>query len=229
MSAETGAPNFQRKRFQNPSFSSGGLFDIDTYIGTWRAVVLCMLIIYGGRHIDSFGQWLWGLFGEELHIAPGKAEWHARVAFAMGATPLVLMLMNLLRLFRLRRYLAAARTKTDEEVALRLRELEERRASGQGLNLTTVAPELPAPSGFERWPFLHDMVWGWPLLLALPLMLRDPPVATVLGLVLGACAYGINHKIANSRMRLSTKFTIALSVGVAAVGLWYQLALRMIR
>ncbi|THF66292.1 hypothetical protein E6C76_05470 [Pseudothauera nasutitermitis] len=212
-----------RRYFNDSPFVHGGYFDIWTYTGTLRIFVFALLIIYGGRYIDFFGGWLWGLFGEELIISPGKADWYARVACGLATPLLILSPINLFTIFRRRRYLRAAAPQAAQQAALWLKERAEHdRKEGKNVDAGGAVPRQPEQKGLvQRWPILHDVVWGWPLLLALPLTLFGEPLNAMRGLVLGVFAYSLSHTISKTGLPMPVKLGMAWSIGALAVGLWF--------
>lgn len=189
-------------------------------------IVMALLIVYGGRHIDLFGQWLWDLFGAEWGAPPGSADWHARVALGLAMPILILEPINFYWIFRKRRYLKTAASQAAEQAALRLEERAERdRKLGKSASVIA-APTQPEREGMmQRWPLLHDVVWGWPLLLALPMTLFGEPLDAMRGLMLGVPVYMMSHAISKTGLALGVKLGIAWSAGAAAVGLWLHFAI----
>lgn len=122
--------NKGKKRYdpRNSLQGAGQFFDNGTYRGNIRSIVLACLWIYAGRHIDEMMQWLWHQFGSDLIVTPAKAEWHARVALALGMIVLVISILNIQRVYKDNKRSSRLRTKTDDEVVLRLKEYEEEKS-----------------------------------------------------------------------------------------------------
>ena len=107
----------KRAEKQNPKslFEPGQFFDRATYTGHIRAIILGFLVIFGGRHIDEAGQWLWRQFGNELVVTPEKARWHATVALGLGLLFVIPGIASILRVYNDRQRKKESRHKTDDE------------------------------------------------------------------------------------------------------------------
>lgn len=81
----------------------GQLFDKKSYRGNVRLAIFACLFALIGSHLDEFGQWLYHQFGSELVIAPGKSEWHARVATVMGIGILIGPIRRIYNIYQARR------------------------------------------------------------------------------------------------------------------------------
>ena len=178
------------------------------------------LFIYVGRHLDSWGQWFWTLFGEELYIAPGKAQWHARVGLAMGGTGLLFDVLSMRRIYATRHRRRAMQAQLEAEIAERLAEQRQQAGlppTGEPDTETRLREQI------RRWPALHDLLWGWPMLLALLMPWLTDPVSALTGIFLGAIAYAINHHYLSKREgRLGLRIALAAAVGLLAVGIWFK-------
>lgn len=255
-------PEYMREPYfkDTGEFRPGGFFDSTSYIGNLRSVVLGLLAVYVGRYVDLWGQVLWPLFGETLNITNGRMQFHARVGFVMGLVVLAMSLVKVAAVFHRRRSAPrydreAADRQIEAEIALRLQERVE-----QGLDtrppLTTLSSaEQRLRETIWRWRFLHDLVWGWPFLLALSLLgwgttldgspapslidlFRLPalefftvgrtPVSALNGIVFGALAYGANHALSKtSRVSFVLKLVLNVGIGITAVVAWHALTTAM--
>lgn len=109
--------NKGKKRYDlsNTSMGPGQFFDVKTYKGNMRFMVFSCLTIFGGRHIDEAGQWLWRQFGKELVVTPEKAAWHALVALTMGMIGLVVSSLRIQRIYNDRQRQKELRHKIDDK------------------------------------------------------------------------------------------------------------------
>lgn len=93
---------------KNSNREPGQIFDRTTYMGQLRLMAFGLLTIFGGRHIDEAGQWLWHQFGEELVVSPAKAAWHGIVAFGFGLSFVIMSIVSMLLIYNDRKERSAS-------------------------------------------------------------------------------------------------------------------------
>jgi hypothetical protein len=223
-----------------------------------RFFVFGLLVVYFARYTDLYLIILDPLIGRKVFTSAGAMQFHARVGFVMGVFILALCFANLLISYRFHflklRYQRSTSHPNQADIAF-------------GRHLQNIAKaELPPPVGISpaeqslretirRWRLLHDVVWGWPFLLALSLLFFGctldgspvpplietfhwpaldfftkgrTPVSALNGIFFGALAYGANHALSKtSYMPLTVKLVLNACFGVLAILAWYTLTTAM--
>ncbi len=211
----------QSRKPGEAKFEPGGFFDSRSYLGSIRFFLFAVIVIYVSRDIDNFLAWLWNLFGKKVYVSPDKAIFHAKVVAAMMLLPIFLALCNFHATYKLKRYLKQARGKSDEEVAQRLKELERSRQY-----IIRSDDVVDGPKAFfleetiKKWPVLHDLIWGWPFLMAMLLPFIVRRVDAVFGLLLGGVAYSFNHAISKLKFPSAVKLVLSFAIGLVALSTW---------
>lgn len=249
-----------RKRFDDPAHKPGGFFDSTSYVGNLRGAVFGLLCIYVGRYGDLYLTALDPIFGREVLRDPGRMQFHARVGFCMGLFILISGILLCIAILQRRRSTPgydseAVHRQIDAEVALRLQERAETGLDQPPVLTKVSSVEQRLRETIRRWRFLHDIVWGWPFLLALSLLIwgrtldgasalsliavfhlpaldfftvERTPVSALNGIVFGALAYGANHTLSKTlHVPFVLKLVLNVCVGIAAISAWYALTVAM--
>jgi len=81
---------------RNYFMGKGQFFDPSSYKGNVRAILLGVLVLLIGWHIDKIGQWIWIQFGNELVVPRGREYWHRIVSTSIGLILIIVGLLNLI-------------------------------------------------------------------------------------------------------------------------------------
>ena len=264
-----------RKYFEGSK--AGDFFDPDSFVGNLRGVLYGVLIVYMCRYLDLWLQLVWLVCGEEHLIDVGKMQFHARIGYGFGVFFIATATILAYRVYSTRHENTLNASLDDNDAYAWLRPdtsaqanlaaevaqypgegTEQTKKQGQGIEPEVAsAPkrERPLRDIVKRFPVLHDLIWGWPLLLALPLIFcgktldgsanpglvgifslptldffvpAKTPVSTMNGFVFGGIAYAINHAISKAnRLHLAVKLMISQGIGALAIWAWYALTVAM--
>lgn len=167
-------PDYMREPYfkDTGEFTPGGFFDSTPYIGNLRGTVFGLLCIYVGRFGDLYLTALDPIFGREVLRDPGRMQFHARVGLYLGLFILTSGILFCIAVFQ--RYRTPSRhnretadRQIEAEVALRLQERAEQGLDSRPVLSAFSSAEQRLRETIWRWRFLHDLIWGWPFLLAL--------------------------------------------------------------
>ncbi|MDF0606901.1 hypothetical protein HZU77_014775 [Neisseriaceae bacterium TC5R-5] len=190
----------------------GAICDWNTYSGVLRIILLSILI---GLIMGNFYAWtglLHTLFGEPLTpdqlYSPAKMYRHEMTGILMSASGVLSGLLLLFNLPRVKR----RRAKSDAEVAERLRE--------RGLSA-----EPPPQTWQQRWPLLCDLIWGWPLWLALASYSVETRAYATLAILLAWPAYLGSYYFAKRPHPFWLSVLASILFGLLACAAWYGLRL----
>jgi len=81
---------------RNYFMGKGQFFDPSSYKENVRAILLGVLVLLIGWHIDKIGQWIWIQFGNELVVPRGREYWHRIVSTSIGLIFIIVGLLNLI-------------------------------------------------------------------------------------------------------------------------------------
>lgn len=196
----------------------GGFYDKLSFVGVARMMAFGLLGVYFGRYFSIWNLFVLNWYDVLVFPEAGHAQWRARVALGIGGPIVILGPLYSLHLLKTRYQRWRDRNQFDAEIAECQQE--------QG----TLAP-ADAPRSLDEkvrlliwhYPLLNDLIWGWPMLLALPLIfigatldgspspglsglfpLADleafkeigyTPISALNGIFIGGIAYAINHNI----------------------------------
>ena len=210
----------ERPRWKNPADGIGGFFDVETHRGNIRSIIMFLLFIYGGQHLDSLLYWLWDLCdAEQTYPSAFYVARHANMALVMGGAGVfwsVLLLFHSLKTYRRRQ---AQEAQIDREIADRLAAM-----ARAGKPVFPPTREERIRRVLRRWPILHGLLWGWPFVMALPLIWCADHISALSGIMLGAMVYLITHALSKRQGKLWSSLAFSFCIGVAAVCLWGHFA-----
>lgn len=222
----------------------GGFYDKLSFVGVARMIVFGLIGVYWGRYIDMYFWAFDSALDRNVTRDLGSMQWHARVALGLGGPLVILGPLYSLHLLKTRYQRWRTRSQFDSEIAERQQE--------QGAPAPADAPrslDEKVRLLIWRYPLLNDLIWGWPMLLALPLIfvgatldgspspglsglfpLADleafkeigrTPIAALNGIHVGGIAYAINHNLVKpAKLPFAAKFFIGLCVGGLAIWAW---------
>ena len=222
----------------------GGFIDMLSFVGTVRGVILGLLAIYHGRHGSVWNVFVLNWYDVFVFPEASEARWHAKKYLGIGGLMIVAGVLYLLHLLKIRYQRWRTRSQFDAEIAERQQEQGSRAPADATRSLDEKVRLL-----IWRYPLLNDLIWGWPMLLALPLIfigatldgspspglsglfpLADleafkdigrTPISALNGIFVGGIAYAINHNLVKpAKLPFAAKFFIGLCVGGLAIWAW---------
>lgn len=222
----------------------GGVFDILSLAGACRLFMLGLLAIYHGRYGAVWNVFFLSWYDSFTFPEASDARWQAKKFLGIGSVGFFWGTLLFLHLLKTRHQRWRTRSQFDTEIAERQQE--------QGAPAPADAPrslDEKVRLLIWRYPLLNDLIWGWPMLLALPLIfvgatldgspspglsglfpLADleafkeigrTPIAALNGIFIGGIAYAINHNLVKpAKLPFAAKFLIGLCVGGLAIWAW---------
>lgn len=182
------------------SLGVGQYFDISSYSGCFRHAIFGLLGIFFGMHGDALFFHLNLVFGFGYAIpTPGLIQWHSRIGAVIGGWAFLIGSMNFYMVYRRR-------------VTLSRPLFYEKKTKVEAL--------------VNRFPLLHDLTWGWPLLVAISLIYFTHPVDALYGIFFGGIAYALNHYISKKpHIPIWLKVIFNLSFGGLAIWGWLRISI----
>ena len=179
-----------RKSFEGSK--PGDFDDSRTYMGNFRSAVMGVLVLYMCRYLDLWLQLVWLVCGEEHLIDVGKMQFHARIGYGFGVFFIATATILAYRVYSTRHDNTLNASLDDNDVYAWLRPdtsvqadlaaevaqypgdgTEQAKKQGQGTEPKVASapkPERPLRDIVERFPVLHDLIWGgrffWPCRLS---------------------------------------------------------------
>lgn len=187
------------KKTWNPekySFGVGQFFDVTSYTGMFRHAILGLLLIFFGRYGDIFFMHQALLLGRDVAV-PTPGKIQWHERVSLIIGSLAIIVAIL-------NFYAIYKNRKDNEVVI-----------GDSFQILN-----------QKYPLVHDLIFGWPFLLALPLIYYAHPVDALYGILFGGIAYALNHYISKaSRIPVLMKIISNLSFGSLAIWGWFRISI----
>jgi len=222
---EAARSKFERKRFDYAEYKPGGFLD-SSYIGNIRGIVFGLLIIYCGKYIVYFVSWIYkdllGL-GSPSAMQLGKALLYKWGSLVAGGGVVALSILSLYMVYRAHRQLRdIAQINMKPGTIVQAWPRPEIIAKvARSLTILPKETNITLRNAVHKWPMLHDVIWGWPLLIAFLLIpFGSSSMSSMFGIFLGGGAYRINHKLSTLQRPLHIRLFASWIVGIAAILIW---------
>lgn len=182
------------------SLGRGQFFDTHSYVSGFRFIVQGFLCYFIVKNLPSIILHLSLLFNFEFSIpSPSTTRWRAIVGLMIAIGACFGGLGDMYLIYRRRKIF--------------LRDPD----TGKVENTETLE---------QKFPLLHDVIWGWPFLLGLSLILLAHPVDAIYGIFFGGIAYAFNHALSKRKqMGGLVKMVLNLGAGGLAIWLWSLLSI----